>query len=389
MKRILCLIFIFAVLISISAGGALISGATGTKSELSELEDLLAAASASRENAERALDNAEKNYADALAKKQAIDNKIYSLSVEIDAIVALINGYSEKINEKNLEIESEKQKLNEAYSVVRERIRAKREDGNIDVLALIFDAEGLTQLFTEIDRFMCMLEYDAKLLESYNSSIDELERLRFDLTQSKAKLDEQMKTLEQRKKDFEKAQKDAQKFVATSENKLATAERDLENVEAIEREYEKKREELLANLDKTTNQSYVGGEFIWPLPQNYTRVSSGFGWRIHPVTGKQQFHIGIDIPAPYGTEINAINDGVVVECSYNYADGYFITVSHGGGIASFYSHLSRYHVKVGDKVTKGQVIANVGTSGYTTGAHLNLNMYVDGSAVNPLDYVKP
>ena len=77
----------------------------------------------------------------------------------------------------------------------------------------------------------------------------------------------------------------------------------------------------------------------------------------------------------------------MVECSYNYADGYYITVSHGGGMASFYSHLSRSRVSVGDKVKKGQVIANVGTSGYTTGAHLNLNLYKDSVAVNPLDYL--
>ena len=115
-------------------------------------------------------------------------------------------------------------------------------------------------------------------------------------------------------------------------------------------------------------------------------MSCGFGWRIHPVTGRQQFHNGIDIPAPYGTEIYAVNDGTVIEVSYNYGDGYYVTISHGGGIASFYSHVSRYLVSVGDTVTRGQVIAYVGTSGYVTGAHLNLNIYENGKAVNPLNY---
>ena len=132
----------------------------------------------------------------------------------------------------------------------------------------------------------------------------------------------------------------------------------------------------------------MGGVFKWPLPSKYEKVSCGFGWRIHPVTGKPQFHNGIDIPAPYGTAITAVGDGTVVEVSYNYADGYYVTVDHGGGIASFYSHVSKYAVKVGDKVKCGQTIAYVGMSGYATGYHLNLNIYKNSVAVNPLDYFK-
>ncbi len=368
----------------------LIAGSTvfsaGTSSSLSALEDKLAAAIASREAAEKALSNAEIGYADALAKKQAIDNKILALDIEIEATMALIDGYNKQIEQKNGEISAENEKLESAYNVVRERIRAKREDGNVDFLSVLFEADGLTELFTQIDRFVCMLDYDTKLLETYNNSISQLEDLKNELTASKAALDTQMKNLGLRKSELEADLASANKLVATSENKLASAEKDLEKVAAIEEEYNKQREELLTSLAKTSNMSYVGGEFLWPLPVAYMKISSGYGQRIHPVTGKPQFHRGIDIPAPYGTEIYAVNDGTVIECSHNYADGYYITISHGGGIASFYSHLSRYRVNVGDKVTRGQVIANVGTSGYTTGPHLNLNVYENNSTVNPVKY---
>ena len=210
--------------------------------------------------------------------------------------------------------------------------------------------------------------------------------MRGELTETTNNLNAQMAELEVRRTELEADLAAAKQLVVTSENQLASAEKDLANVEQAEALYSKQRETLLAELAKTSNQKYVGGEFLWPLPQSYTRVSSGFGYRIHPVTGKPQHHNGIDIPAPYGTEIYAVNDGTVVECSYNYADGYYITVSHGGGIASFYSHLSRYRVNVGDKVVRGQVIANVGTSGYTTGAHLNLNVYENNVAVDPMKY---
>lgn len=378
--RIICFVLLFAVILSLSASGASLSGS------LAALEDNLAQAKVRRQSAEAALVNAENQYSDALAKKQAIDQKIYALNVEIDALIALIDGYSAQIEEKNIEIEEKTLDSEKQYSLVKKRIRAKREDGSANYLAMILESGGLSDFFSRIDRFLMMLTYDAKVLASYNEGISELKALKDGLTKQRADLDTQMKELEARKRELENDLSAASKLVATSENLIESAERDLKNIAAIELEYSNKREELLLEYARTTNESYIEGDFLWPLPSKYTKVSSGFGWRIHPVTGKQQFHQGIDIPAPYGTDIYAVKAGTVIECSYNYADGYFITVSHGGGVASFYSHLSKYNVKVGDKVTQGQVIANVGTSGYTTGAHLNLNMYKNNAAVNPLEF---
>ncbi len=368
-------------------GGNIAASSSGVTT-LEALEDMLAAATSQRQNAEKAVANAESGYADALARKKAIDGKIYALNLEIDAINQLISGYNLQIEEKNNQIAHAEAQLNEHYEIVRQRIRAKHEDGGLDILSIFLEADGLERLLVELDRFTCMLDYDKTLLDSYNNGLKELQTMRDELKATKDSLSKQMADLENLSATLQTDLANANKLVASASNKLSSAEADLANVEKIEAQCEAKRQELLAGLKHTTNDSYVGGEFSWPLPGKYTKVSSGFGWRIHPVTGAQQFHKGIDIPAPYGTEIMAINGGTVIECSYNYADGYYITVNHGGGLASFYSHLSKYHVKVGDKVTKGQVIANVGTSGYTTGAHLNINIYLEGNAVNPLDYLK-
>ena len=367
--------------------GGNLSASSGEGTTLEALEDMLAAATAQRQNAEEAVANAESGYADALAKKKAIDGKIYALNLEIDALNQLIAGYNLQIAEKDSQIASAEMQLDNQYEIVRKRIRAKHEDGGIDMISIFLGAEGLEKLLVELDRFTLMLEYDKDLLDSYNSGLKELQTMRDELKATKDSLNKQMEELETLSATLQADLASANKLVATAENKLSSAESDLANVEKIEAEYEAKRKEMLSGLKHTTNDSYAGGEFAWPLSGSYTKVSSGFGWRIHPVTGAKQFHRGIDIPAPYGTEIMAINGGTVVECSYNYADGYYITINHGGGYASFYSHLSKYQVKVGDKVTKGQVIANVGTSGYTTGAHLNLNLYLDGNAVNPLHHI--
>lgn len=380
------------VLMTLNGAGVFSVRGTGVFSSsatLSKLEDELANATAQREAAEKALSGAETNLADALAKKQAIDSKIYALDVEIEALEALIKEINVQITEKDAQIAAENDKLSAQFETVRQRIRAKHEDGGVDFLAILLESGGLTEFFSRIDRYMCMLDYDNQLLKSYNDGIKELEGLREELEVSKRALNMQMLNLEARREELEGDLIDASRLVASAENKISTAEDDLKRVAQVELEYSNRREELLIDIEITTNEKQVEGEYIWPLSSQYTKVTSGFGWRIHPVTGRQQHHNGIDIPAPYGTDIMAVNDGTVVECSYNYADGYYITVSHGGGVASFYSHLSRYRVSVGDKVTKGQVIANVGTSGYVTGAHLNLNMYENNVPVNPLTIVDP
>lgn len=386
-RKIICLIAATAMLLLVCFGGTASASGSGSSS-LAALEDKLAAATSQRKNAEKAVASAEAGYADALAKKKAIDSKIYALNLEIDAVNQLIAGYNLQIEETDVKISEATSRLDEQYETVRSRIRAKHEDGSTDLLTIFLESDGLENLLVQLDRFYCMLDYDKTLLDSYNKGLSELEEMRAGLSATKDALNKQVADLESLSKTLESDLAGANRLVATAENKLSSAEADLKNIEKIEAEYEAKRTKMLAELKHTSNDSYVGGELSWPLPQTYTRISSGFGWRIHPVTGKKQFHRGIDIPAPYGTGIMAVNDGTVIECSYNYADGYYITVNHGGGLASFYSHLSKYHVKVGDKVKRGQVIANVGTSGYTTGAHLNLNIYLNGEAVNPVDYFK-
>ena len=353
---------------------------------LEELEDKLSAATAQREEAEKRLDSAKEDYADALQEKSLIDGKILALNNEIYAQQQLIAGYETSIAMLQTEIDNTELKLGDRYEVIRMRIRANYEDGGMNLLSILFDSDGLTDFFMRMDRYTRMLEYDKQLFDSYTSQVDKYTQQRDELQSLVNLLDGQLDELELRQNELETELANADQLVATTESDLNVAQQDYEKAYAAEQQYNSDREAKLAELQKTSNKSYVGGTFLWPLPAGNNEVSCGFGWRIHPVTGRQQFHNGIDIPAPYGTEIYAVNDGTVIEVSYNYGDGYYVTISHGGGIASFYSHVSRYLVSVGDTVTRGQVIAYVGTSGYVTGAHLNLNIYENGKAVNPLNY---
>ena len=127
------------------------------------------------------------------------------------------------------------------------------------------------------------------------------------------------------------------------------------------------------------------GSYIWPVP-GYSMVTSKYGYRIHPISGKRSFHTGVDLAAPGGSVILATRAGTVT-AKYDRIYGNNITINHGGGVTSFYGHCRSLLVKSGAKVSAGQKIALVGTTGYSTGNHCHFEIRIGGGTKNPLSYV--
>lgn len=136
------------------------------------------------------------------------------------------------------------------------------------------------------------------------------------------------------------------------------------------------------------NQNGIGGAIVSlqdPVPN--ARVSSGFGWRIHPILGVRKFHNGVDYAAPAGTPVHATAAGVIEEIGWHGANGRYIRIRHGEHLVTTYSHLKRYAtgLKVGARVRAGQTIAFVGQSELATGPHLYYEVIVDNKPVRPID----
>lgn len=112
-------------------------------------------------------------------------------------------------------------------------------------------------------------------------------------------------------------------------------------------------------------------------------ITSGFGMRFHPILQFMKMHKGMDIGAPYGSPIHAAADGIVTFAGRNAGYGNFVKLSHGGGLASGYGHMSRIAVAPGTRVRQGQVIGYVGSTGLSTGPHLHYELWKNGTSVNP------
>ena len=127
--------------------------------------------------------------------------------------------------------------------------------------------------------------------------------------------------------------------------------------------------------------SLAAGSFLWPARGP---ITSGFGWRIDPFIHRRALHTGIDIAASMGTPVEAAENGTVLYVGWMTGYGNVVVLDHGNGVSTVYAHLSACLVQVGETVTRGQVIARVGSTGWSTGPHLHFEMRQDGQPVDPL-----
>lgn len=216
---------------------------------------------------------------------------------------------------------------------------------------------------------------------------------------------EQQAAAEEAKKAQEEAErKEAERIAAEKEAERIAAEKKAAEEKAKAEEAQKQADEAQKEADqkqaeadeqkKQEQQQASGGlatgsgNFSWPLP-GYTQITSPFGSRICPFHGPEN-HNGIDIPAPGGTKVLAADSGVVTQAAYHYSLGNYIVINHGNGYSTWYLHNSSLAVSVGTNVSKGQVISYVGTTGSSTGNHLDFRVMDDnGNYYNPLSFVTP
>jgi murein DD-endopeptidase MepM/ murein hydrolase activator NlpD len=157
--------------------------------------------------------------------------------------------------------------------------------------------------------------------------------------------------------------------LARLEEELPQRKAQLSRLQQILREEERRREHTPS---------------LWPVRG---RISSNYGWRIHPLTGRRQHHGGLDIAAPVGTAVRASAAGLVTFAGWRSGYGYTVIIRHGDGLETLYAHNSQLKVQAGTRVVKGQIIARVGSSGNSTGPHLHYEVIKDGQRVNPRHFL--
>jgi len=149
------------------------------------------------------------------------------------------------------------------------------------------------------------------------------------------------------------------------------------------------REELYNTMESILLKESVLKDTLPSLkPVNIPYASSSFGWRHDPILSKRAFHKGLDFSAAHGEPIMVTASGIIVAAERGFRYGKYVRVKHGNGLETRYAHLSKMLVKVGDIVSKGEVIALVGNTGRSTGPHLHYEIRLNGNPLDPRKYLK-
>ncbi len=322
----------------------------------------------------------QQEYHDMLKQKvQVAQREVDLLNQKVEAINAELAKTQDQKAQKEAEIE-------ENFDLFKQRIRAMYVQGNTSQLELLLTSQDFYDFLVKAQMVKSVAEHDRELID--------------ELVAQKTELDEMIAKIETDKADLETAKQQSERAKAELENAVSESNDKLSELQALENSYkqdkqkvdqefnaiDKKIQELLAQSEM---DEYVGGEFGWPVP-GYTTITSPFGWRFNHT----DFHRGVDIgrgnkPSIYGATVVAANSGKVVASLLStnpYGYGNYVLIDHGGGKATLYAHLSQRSVQVGQTVSKGQKIGEVGNTGYSFGPHLHFEIRINGTAVNPMSY---
>ena len=207
---------------------------------------------------------------------------------------------------------------------------------------------------------------------------------------SKKKLDNEKEQLAAIKQNQIKTARILENTKVVRENyisKLSNTEKDIQSkIDEYNTRFSEINAEILSLAMDGLDTKYIGGELAWPVP-GYTRISSKYGMRTHPITGVYKLHTGVDISAPMGANFIAANDGVVTKAGMNSAYGNMVIIDHGGGISTLYAHGSEILVQVGQVVKRGDAVLKVGSTGYSTGPHAHFEVRMDGVVTDPMPYI--
>jgi murein DD-endopeptidase MepM/ murein hydrolase activator NlpD len=360
-----------------------------------------------------------------------LDKQLGELSKEISRLNNEIASTEEILEITKEELKEAKEVEDNQYVTMKKRIKYMYEKGSKEYIEVLLSATDIADLLNRTEYIEKISEYDKGILQRYQvvkqevaDKEEELETTLAELNTLNEEIVFEQETVTKLAKDKTAEMKKYDENILDSNNQLMEYEQQIEQQESlienilaeerrkIEAEEKKKREEAQAkkfaeakaqnnktgsaasvgNSTGSTTESSAGNTtgnstgYTWPVPSS-GRITSYFGWRVSPTAGASSNHKGIDIGAPSGTPIVAASGGNVVIAKYSNSAGNYIMIYHGNNTYTVYMHCSALNVSVGANVNKGSVIGYVGTTGYSTGPHLHFGISINGSYVNPLNYV--
>ncbi len=360
--------------------------------------------------------------------KEDIQSEVEKLDKQLNEISGKVKELESQLSKKRQEIANTESALNKAkeqekkqYRNMKKRIQFMYENGQTSYVEMLLSADSFTDFLNAVEYITQISQYDRKMLKEYQNMqvtiADTQKTLETDyasLQSLQAKVQEEKQAvaaLESAKKgelnDVADDLTDAQTVAKAYEAEIQAQNEVIAQIQAAQKraaEQQAAQQQAQAaeenqgatdaagenqNTAQNTTPSGNGqstGSMMWPCPSS-KRVTSDYGPRTSPTNGASSNHKGIDIGAAYGADIVAADGGTVLVATYSSSGGNYVIIDHGGGLCTVYMHASSLTVSAGQTVSKGQVIAKVGSTGISTGNHLHFGVTLNGVYVSPWGYV--
>ncbi len=344
-----------------------------------------------KEETHKKIEQAQKEQDAYSAQVQQVETKLLSSLSELDELNIKAAEAKQAVDRTTILVVQNEQELQQLESQLKEKndilnviLAEMYKKDNRDIINIILrsqdfiefisrykimglllkqDADAVTDIKDKKLRLLSLNESTLSLMEEQKSKRDSIEKL-LEMSVNKKR---EIEDIYNEKVDLfseAKANKDA---LIAMENQLTAKENEVTNI-----------------LKDYKTGVAPTGKFLWPTNG---KISSRFGLRTSKASGNTRMHNGMDIYAPGGTPVIAADSGQVITAEYDGGYGYSLLVYHGGGVATFYAHLSGFNVAAGQYVEKGQTIGYVGSTGYSTGNHLHFEVRINGQPQNPANYL--
>ncbi len=385
--RILALIIVVIMFLSMISGFIFVgvnANAQSVDSMQKELEEL----AKKKELLERELNVIAEKKEEELEKKSIIDEQINTTRSEISVLNNVISTLDTELDSANAALDEANALLDEKLEHSKDRIRSAYEQGEASYLEIILESKSVYDFISKVEIVSQIAKNDKEVIEQVTESKKTIEQKKKEIEQNKAQNEQAAQQLAEKRNNLAKKQAVSDKLIDEMNSDAAAKKRAVIAAEAAEEALQNEIRAALAAAQSNSSTVVDSGEFMWPLSSRYNNITSKFGYRTHPVTGVYKLHTGVDIASSgiNGSAIYASKGGTVLKAGYNRGYGNYIVIDHGGGYATLYGHASTLNVTVGQVVSKGDVIASVGSSGYSTGPHLHFEIIKNGEYTNPLSY---
>ena len=337
---------------------------------------------ASTSNAKKEIERLKSKQGSLEDEMSVLDKGLQSMQDEYNAAKEDLDFLTARLNEAQAELDEASAKREAQFTLLGDRMKFLQQKGSTGYFEILLESESFSDLFLRMQYVNDIMSYDKEILDELQTIQNTIQERTDEIAENHA---EQQAVVDIQKEKMN----EMEAVVAQKKAIMKSYESDLAKYEKLVKANEANDAAILRQMNASASPTarYTGnGKFQWPVPAS-SRISSEYGYRTSPISGKREFHNGLDIPAPYGSAIVATEAGTVTYSGWMNGYGYTIIIDHGSGITSLYGHNSSLVAKKGQKVSKGQTVAKCGSTGWSTGNHCHFTISKGGGSVNPHNYV--